>query len=359
MASNVRTEEEIIMDLNNYIASGKRNRPSVLAPLKREARTQKICDLVFSNPSVFKLETEIKHVPMNCLTEEILIKLVLVNPENINLLSEEMITVPVMVAFEFSKRRAEHLSHLEWGKYAVKFKYPKKLHEVRDSIDILCDQLTLKYNDKDTLRSYELYVNKVSKYIANFFKEKEMIELQKMEKVKVKYSSVDVATEKRVLVLITGEPDSGKTLFGHMLCNQIRNSVAFDSDELTERGRITEPLCNLVNPKTHVVIFSDPNAYSFFSDKDMEDFDVVNISIVPSSIEKMYRHSKYKQDATYDEYVAWEVKNAFCEGIYHDILVTNEYDERLWLEVDKVIEEMSILLDFPLPPVEDPKKLEI
>ena len=358
MASNVRTEEEIIKDLMDYIASGKRNRPSVLAPLKRDARTQKICDLVFSNPDVFKLETEIKHVPMNCLTEEILIKLVLAKTENINLLSEDMMTVPVMVAFEFSKRRSEHFSHLEWGKYAVKFKYPQKLHEVRDSIDSLCDELSLKYNDKDTLGDYDLYVNKVSKYIVDFFKEKEMIELQRMEKVKVKYSSVDVATDKRVLVLITGEPDSGKTLFGHMLSNQIRNSVAFDSDELSERGRVLEPLRNLVNPKTHVVIFSDPNAYSFFSDKDMEEYDVVNISIVPSSIEKMYRHSKYKQKATYDEYVAWEVKNAFCEGIYHDILVTNEYDERLWLEVDKVIEEMSILLDFPLPPTEEAKKLE-
>ena len=241
---------------------------------------------------------------------------------------------------------------------AVKFKDPQKVHEVRDSIDSLCDELPLKYNDKDTLRDYELYVNKVSKHIVDFFKEREMIELQRIEKVKVKYSSVDVATDKRVLILITGEPDSGKTLFSHMLCNQIRNSVAFDSDELAERGRDLEPLRNLVNPKTHVVIFSDPNAYSFFSDKDMEEYDVVNISIVPSSIEKMYRHSKYKQKATYDEYVAWEVKNAFCEGIYHDILVTNEYDERLWLEVDKVIEDMSILLDFPLPPAEDPKRLE-
>ena len=115
MASNLKTEEEILSDLTNYVASKKRNRPSVLAPLKRDARTQKICDFVFSNPDTFKLETEIKHVPMNCLTEEILIKLVLANPENINLLSEEMITVPVMVAFEFSKRRAEHLSHREWG----------------------------------------------------------------------------------------------------------------------------------------------------------------------------------------------------------------------------------------------------
>lgn len=358
MASNVRTEEDIINDLTNYIASRKRNRPSVLAPIKREARTKRICDLVFSNPKTFKLATEIKYVPMDCLTEDILLKLVLADPENITLLSDDMLTIPVMVAYEFSKRRFEHLSSIEWGKYAVRFKEPQKIHEVRDDISNLCDELALKYNDEDTLRDYELYVNKVSEYIGNFFKEKELFELEKIDKVKVKYEAVDVATEKRVLVLISGEPDSGKSLFGRMLSSRIKNSVAFDSDQLAERGRELEPLRNLVNPKTHVVIFSDPNAHIFFSERDRNEYDVVNIVIVPSSIEKMYRRSKYKQKATYDEYVAWELKNPFGEGIYRDITVTNEYDERLWLEVDKVLEDMSLLLDFPLPPVDDEKRLE-
>ena len=46
------------------------------------------------------------------------------------------------------------------------------------------------------------------------------------------------------------------------------------------------------------------------------------------------------------------------KGIYRDITVVNEYDERLWLEVDKPLEDMSILLDFPLPIVDDMKILE-
>ncbi|MDE5630820.1 MAG: hypothetical protein K2I70_04395 [Bacilli bacterium] len=46
------------------------------------------------------------------------------------------------------------------------------------------------------------------------------------------------------------------------------------------------------------------------------------------------------------------------KGIYRDITVVNEYDERLWLEVDKTLEDMSILLDFTLPIVDDTKTLE-
>lgn len=358
MAGIVRTEEEIINDLNSYIASGKRNRPSALAPLKRDARTKRICDLVFANPRTFKLAKEIKHVPMDCLTEDILLKFVLADPENISLLSDDMLTIPVMVAYEFAKRRFEHRSSIEWGEYALRFKLPSKIHEVRDSISNLCDELALKYNDEDTLRDYELYVNKVSEYIGNFFNEKELLELEKIDKVKVKYGAVDVNTDKRVLVLISGEPDSGKTLFGRMLSSRINNSVAFDSDQLAERGREGESLRSLVNPKTQVIIFSDPNANTYFPEIDMDEYHVVNIVIVPSSIEKMYRRSKYKQRATYDEYLAWEVKNPFGEGIYRDITVTNEYDERLWLEVDKVLEDMSLLLDFPLSSLDDVKKLE-
>lgn len=358
MASNVKTEEEILSDLRNFVANYRGNHRLALAPLKREARTKRICDFVFSHPSVFKLEKEIKQVPVDCLTEDVLIKLVLAFPENINLLSEDLITVPVMVAFEFAKRRSEHISALEWFEYGVKFKYPQKIHEVRDSIDSLCDELSLKYNDKDLLRDYDLYVNKVCEHILEFFNKKEFIELHKMEQVKTKYSLVEVNTDRKVLVLISGCPDSGKTTFGRMLSYKISNSTVFDSDVLVKKGRLLDPLEKLVSAKTHVVIFSDTYANSFFSEKEMEEFDVVNIVVVPSSIEKMYRHSKFKQIIVYEEYLANEVKNPFYEDYYRDITVTNEYDERIWLEVDKVLEDMSILLDFPLPPTDDQKKLE-
>lgn len=165
MAAVIKSEEEIIADLTKYIESGKKNRPSALSPLKKESRTQKICDLVFENPDTFKLETEIKFVPRECMTTEILVKLVLAGPENIKLLNDEMITPPIMVAFEFSKRRTEYISAIIWSTSGQKFQYPQKVFEVRDSVSELCDELDLKYDDKELLRDYTLYVNKVSQNI--------------------------------------------------------------------------------------------------------------------------------------------------------------------------------------------------
>lgn len=162
MASVIKSEEEIIADLTKYIESGKKNRPSALSPLKKESRTQKICDFVFNNFTTFKLGTEIKFVPKECLTEEILIKLVLTDPRNIELLDDELITPVIMTAFEFAKRRREHLSAIEWSHYGVtgvKINYPQKIFEVRDSISDLCDELDLKFNDEELLSDYTLYVS--------------------------------------------------------------------------------------------------------------------------------------------------------------------------------------------------------
>lgn len=356
----LRTEEEILEDLKKYVESKKRNRPSALAPIKRDARTKRICDYIFSHPHTFKLDNEIKQVPMDVLTEEMLIKLVLANTEHINLIPEDLITIPVMVAYEFSKRRSEHLSAMEWRQYAVKFEYPEKIHEVRDSIEALCDELPVKYNDEDTMRDYELYVNKVSQVIGDFFKNREVVELEKTGKVHIKYSNVHINTEKKVLVLISGEPDAGKTTFGRMLSYRIHNSVAFDSDQLHEQGRVLASFESLVKPSTHVIIFSDPHAHLWFSELDRNKYDIINIVIIPSSVEKMYRNSKMKQHISYDDYIKREANNPFHEEIDRDITVTNNYDERLWESVDDCLEDMSILLDFDLPevPNDEEKKLE-
>lgn len=358
MAAIIKSEEEIIADLTKYIESGKKNRPSFLSPLKKEARTQKICDLVFANPDTFKLETEIKFVSKECLTEEIMIKLVLASPENIKLLEDDVITPAVMVAFEFSKRRTEHISAIIWSTSEQKFQYPQKIFEVRDSVSELCDELDLKYDDKELLRDYTLYVNNVSKNIIEYFKKKNDVVLNTVDKVECKYKYVDINRDKRVLVLISGTPDSGKTTFGRMLSYRINGSVCFDSDELFLKGRDLEPLKSLVDSKVKVVIFSDPNANYYFSESEMAEFDVVNIVVEPKSIELMYRHSKYNQHMPFEDYINCEAKTSYYESYYRDITVINDYDERLWNYVDSTLEDMALLLDFCLPPIEEERKLQ-
>ncbi len=353
MTPVIKTEQEIITDLTKYIASGKKNRPSVLSPLKKIERTQKVCDFVFEHCYKFKISTEIKFVPKECLTEEILIKLVLVDPRNIELLDEELITPSVMTAFEFSKRRGEHLSAMIWQEYGVKINYPPKIFAVRDSISSFCDELDLKYNDEELLSDNNLYVKKVSECIIEYFRKKDDIVLKTVDKVKCKYKYVDINRDKKVLVLISGLPDSGKTTFGKMLHHRINGSIFLDSDVLAECGRELDSLQSLNSKNSKVVIFSDPNADYYFSEEAMKDYDVVNIVVVPKSIELMYRHSKHNQRFAFKDYVEGEARNPFYEGHYRDITVTNLYDERLWNCVDEVLEDMALLLDFDLPPIED------
>lgn len=355
----IPSEEEIIKDLTNYINSKKRNRYSALSPLKREVRTKSVCDFVFEHPDIFKLETEIKFIPMDVLSKEMLIKLILADPENISLLDDELISPEVMVAFEFAKRRIEHLSAREWHDYGLKLKYPNKINEVRDDISDLCDELDIKFNDRISLKSYTEYVNKVCECIITFFQNKDDIVLNTIDKVVCKYKNVDINTDKPTLILIAGNPDSGKTTLGRMLQYRINNSICLDSDELAKRGMDLAGLDQLVPKETKVVIFSDPDADHYFSEKSMEKYNVVNIIVVPRSLEKMYRHSKHKQVFPYEEFAAIEGKKIAYEGRYRDITVINDYDERLWACVDDVLEDMSILLEFELKSNEEQKKLKI
>lgn len=355
----ISSENEIINDLTNYINSKKRNRYSALSPLKREARTKRVCDFVFEHPNIFKLSTEIKFVPMDVLSKEMLIKLILADPENISLLDDDLITTEVMVAFEFSKRRIEHMSAREWHDYGLKLNYPNKINEVRDDISDLCDKLDIKFNDRISLNYYNEYVNTVCECILAFFQNKDDIVLNTVDKVVCKYHNVDINTDKPTLILIAGNPDSGKTTFGRMLQCHINNSICLDSDELAKRGMELAGLDTLVPKDTKVVIFSDPNADHYFSEKSMEKYNVVNIVIVPSSLEKMYRHSKHKQVFPYEEFAAIESRKIAYEGHYRDITVINDYDERLWSYVDNALEDMSILLDFELKSDEEQKKLKV
>lgn len=354
----VPTEEEIIRDLTKYIESKKRNRPSALSPIKKEARTRRICDLVFSRPDIFKLDTEIKYVPMDVLTTEMLIRLVLSWPKNISLLDDDLISTEIMVAYEFSKRRNEHIEAINWGSCGLKFEYPNKIHKVRDSISDLCDELDVKFNDEDILRSFTTYIDKVSEAIITLFERKKDVVLTTVDKVVCKYESVDINCDKPTLILISGNPDSGKTTFGKMLHYRIKDSICLDSDELAKRSRELDSLERLNSCNAPVVIFSDPNADHYFNERSMEKYNVINIVVVPRSIEKMYRHSKHKQVFPYEEFESLEKNKAFYEGYPRDITVVNDYDERLWGCVDDVLEDMSILLEFDLPNPPEQKKLE-
>lgn len=206
----MRTEEEIIRDLESYIKSRKQNRPNVLASIKKSARTQRIIDLIFSNPDTFKLENEIKNVPSELLTNEILIKFVLAKPKHISLLDESVLRTPVLVAFEFAKRRYEHFSRMLWNKYAESLKTPDIYKQYRDDIWALCDTLPSKYNDEVSEEKEREYIEKVTKEILELCRPVDAL-TKSEHNYEIKYKSIDFDLEKKLYIFISGYPDAGKT----------------------------------------------------------------------------------------------------------------------------------------------------
>lgn len=334
----MRTEEEIIKDLENYIKGWKRNRPNVLASIKKSSRTKRIVDLIFSRPDVFKLENEIKHVPEELLTEELLIKFVLSNPKHIGVLDEKVIKTSTLVAFEFAKRRYERFSSLAWGVYGEKLKVPEIYKKFRDDIWKLCDLLSSKFDDSVSEKDELMYLEKVTKEIIDICNPNHTF-TPTDNNYTIKYRNIDFGLEKKLYIFITGYPDSGKTTLGNMLNQRIKGSVCFDSDMMLERDMIGFPL-EALSSNAKVVIFSDIYAYRFFSSEETKDGHVINILISPYSIELMYRNSKYMQHIPFEDYKKCEINCIHFDETVDFIHVTNDYTERIYIEVDRIIDEI-------------------
>ena len=112
----MKTEEQVYEEILTYINGKNHKRPITLSTIKKDLRTEKIVDLVFSRPDIFNLEKELLHVPEGNLKEKSLLTYILWNPKNFESLSEENQTLPTMIAFEIAKRRYERQSAIAWGR---------------------------------------------------------------------------------------------------------------------------------------------------------------------------------------------------------------------------------------------------
>ena len=97
---------------------------------------------------------------------------------------------------------------------------------------------------------------------------------------------------------MSGYADSGKTTFSQYLAETIGSSMCFDSDQLLEEN-INAKLSQLVRLDRNVVVFSDIDAFTFFTPEDinnaMGNANILKVYIKPSSIKRMLQHSKYRQ----------------------------------------------------------------
>lgn len=320
-----KSEEDVYEDLQRLMQVWKKNgtqslfsKRSYLSSVKMDFRSPRICQIVFSNPYIFNFEEEIKYVPMELMSEEFLIQMVYDNPKLLCsrgergprtiTIPEEKQTIPVLVAFELGKRAYEKYSAMQWGPYGEKIPYTEKALEFRKAITDVADRVADRVEERigtNNLKHLvafkdadkrEAFINEL---VASIQEESTAVSLQPDEHYNPKYTQFDYTSDKKLLILVSGYADSGKTTFSQYLASTINSAVCFDSDQLLESGLLDSNLSQLIRPENNVVIFSDVDAFNFFRPQEIKDAmgnaNILKVYIKPDSIKRMLQHSKYRQ----------------------------------------------------------------
>ena len=315
------TEEDVYEDLQRLMQVWKKNgtqnlfsKRSYLSSVKKEFRSARICQIIFSNPNMFNFEEEIKYVPMELMSEKFLIQMVYDKPKLICsrdekgtrtvAIPEEKQTLPVLVAFELGKRIYEKYSAMQWGQWGEKIPYTDKTLEFRQTITDIADRVEDKIGTNNLKHSQAFKeVDKrdtfISELITTIQEESGSTELKADEYYTPKYGHFDYNSDKKLLILVCGYADSGKTTFSNYLASTISGAMCFDYDQLLESGLLNSDLSQLVRPENNVVVFSDLDAFTFFRPQEINDAmgntNILKVYIKPSSIKSMLHHSKYRQ----------------------------------------------------------------
>lgn len=315
------SEEEVYEDLQRLMQVWKEqgtqmfySKRSYLSSVKKDFRSPRICQIVFSNPFRFNFEEELKYVPTELMTEDFLIPIVYDKPhllcsrdEKVTRtisIPEEKQTLPVLVAFELGKRMYEKYSAMQWGKWGEKIPYTDKTLEFRKTITDIADRVedkigTNNLKHSQAFKEIDEREEFISELITSIQEESALTELQADEHYKPKYTHLDYNRDKKLLILVSGYADSGKTTFSNYLASTIGGAICFDSDQLLERDLLNSELSQLVRLENNVVIFSDTDAFTFFRPQEINDAmgnaNILKVYIKPSSIKRMLHHSKYRQ----------------------------------------------------------------
>jgi len=346
-----KTEEMIYQEVVDYINATKHNKPCMLQSIKKDLRTKKVIGLIFSRPDIFKLDIEFPFIPEDYMNEEFIKKLLLHNPTRINfmndkkqyLIKDEYLTYPVLLAFYISKYIYEYKDRIRWGIYSEKINYNRKILGFEKQLISDADKLINKILFENNEDIFRLDEDKILYYLDEYLSTIEIPKYKDDEYIK-KYSYVKFELEKPLLILINGMPDSGKSKIANEL-SYVIGGFHIDTDRIVERPNLND----IVDKYHNVIILSDTYAFHFFSEKEMENFEVINIIVKPISIEKLHRNSKYLSCLELDIHKKNELDKFIhrYDHLENPIIIINDY-ENIGEKIDIIVDEMKdrLLLEF-------------
>ncbi len=341
-----KTQEDVYNEVINYINGKKHNKPCMLQSIKKDLRTPEIIKLIFDNPKVFNLDAEFVHIPEEYLTEELIMKFILLNPKRLSLyddghkneiiIPEDKQTLPVLVSFECSKRRYEYLSRRIWGSCYEKVRYSAKTEEYKNLIIKYCKELEEEFFKNYSNGIFDASIEELIDAIKIYCSDKK---LATDEKYNQKYKSINVNCDKQVVILVSGAPDSGKSTFAKRLSSVV-GGFEISSDFLFTKGMLESPLAYFMSDHVQYLVFSDTDAYRFFSEEELVNYIVINIVIKPLSYVELHRHSKYNVNLDLNTHIENEIKKYRYDQVENPIIVTNDYTDNIIRELDNAVEQI-------------------
>jgi len=159
-----------------------------------------------------------------------------------------------------------------------------------------------------------------------------------MKQYQRKYAKVNFGINDVILIRLSGFPDAGKSTIANILADTIENAVHVDFDK-TPQGYVLDEKRGALN-KSKVIIFSHPAAYKYFGGH-FNGKNIIDIHVNPSSIEEMYKHSKYiHRYPNLHAYQKWLASFIFnISG--KTITINNDFTTNVYKKIDRVIEKIA------------------
>ena len=260
-----KNEEMVYQEVTDYINAPKHNKPCMLQSIKKDLRTPKIIELIFSRPDIFNLEIEVQHIPKEYMNKEITKHIVFSAPKLLAkknskdefIIPEECQTYEVFLAFYFSRAMIQQKQRNFWygscddiydNENSIKYK-DELLYDLGCLFSFIIEK-----TGKDPIK---LKTDTCYEYLNEYIKQKDICNYVDANYEK-KYDTITIGYNKPLLIAV----EEKSPVFSKHLANSINNS--FFAGNINFNLKLIEIL-----EEHEIVIAHDPESFfDFFGSKD-------------------------------------------------------------------------------------------